>query len=566
MADETITPRRIADEHVARVAALDPMVSTWLGLHPEDQRQPDLSPEGYQAVAELNRRALADLDAAEAAAGATPPDPAEQVCARLLRERLTAALAVQDAGDNLRQLRNVASPVHQVREILTLMPTDREEDWAAVAGRLRNLPGALDGYRATLAEGISRGLLSAPRQAAVVAEQLTAWTGEAAGRGGGDGWFVGFAAGGPERLRPELDSAARRATAAVAGFRDWLRATYLPAAAGVPDAVGEERYLRAVRFGTGADLDVAEAYDWAWEEFHRLRGEMAAEAERVLPGTGPLEAMRHLEENGHAIKGEEAVRDWLQQLMDGAIEALDGTHFDIRGPVRRVESRIAPPGSSAAAYYSAPSLDFSRPGRTYLPTLGRDTFPTWQLVSTWYHEGVPGHHLQLAQWNHVADRLSTYQVTLGKVSANLEGWALYSERLMDDLGFFAEPAHRLGFLDEQMLRTIRVVIDIGMHLRLPVPAGSGFHPGETWTPDLATEFMATYNGSPEPTRTSEINRYLGWPGQAIGYKLGERAWLRGREAARARLGADFDLKAWHMKALSQGSLGLDDLTGNLAAL
>ncbi|MFD0258970.1 DUF885 domain-containing protein [Kitasatospora indigofera] len=565
MADEMITPRRIADEHVARMAALDPTVATWLGLHPEDQRQPDLSPEGYQAADALNRRALAELDAAEAARAGDPApwDPADAVCARLLRERLTAALAVQDAGDNFRQLRNVAAPVHQVREIFSLMPTATEQDWATVAGRLRNLPGALDGYRRTLAEGISRGLLSAPRQAAVVAEQLTAWTGEA---DGGAGWFAGFAAGGPERLRPELDAAALRATTAVAGFRDWLRDTYLPAADGTPDAVGRERYLRAVRFGTGADLDVEEAYDWAWEEFHRLRVEMAAEAERVLPGAGPLATMRHLEEHGHAIKGEEGIRVWLQELMDGAIDALDGTHFDIQGPVRKVESRIAPAGSSAAAYYSAPSLDFSRPGRTYLPTLGRDTFPTWQLVSTWYHEGVPGHHLQLAQWNHVADRLSTYQVTLGKVSANLEGWALYSERLMDDLGFFVEPAHRLGFLDEQMLRTIRVVIDIGMHLRLPVPAGSGFHPGETWTPELATEFMATYNGNPEPARTSEISRYLGWPGQAIGYKLGERAWLRGREAARARLGAGFDLKAWHMKALSQGSLGLDDLADNLAAL
>lgn len=179
---------------------------------------------------------------------------------------------------------------------------------------------------------------------------------------------------------------------------------------------------------------------------------------------------------------------------------------------------------------------------------------------------MPGHHLQLAQWVAMADRLSRYQATLGIVSANIEGWALYAERLMDDLGYFADPGYRMGFLDEQMLRTIRVIIDIGMHLRLTIPADSGFHPGERWTPALATEFMATYNGTPAEERIGQIDRYLGWPGQAIGYKLGERAWLAGREAAQRRQGASFDLKTWHMKALSQGSLGLDDLVDNLAAL
>ncbi|WP_285572218.1 DUF885 domain-containing protein [Streptomyces sp. RTGN2] len=558
MTNESRTPRSIADSHLDQVAAHDPLTAAWLGLNPGDDRQPDLSPDGFEAHAELARRTLAALGAAPAA-----EDPAEQACARLLRERLTAELAMHDTGENFRQLRTVGAHVDQVRAIFTLMPTTTDEDWAAVAGRLRNLPGALDGYRATLTEGMRRGLLAAPRQAAGVIGQLSDWTG---GQQAGAGWFADFAAKGTERLRPGLDAAARSATGAVSEFRDWLRDTYLPAAAGTPDAVGRERYLHAARHNTGAELDLDEAYAWAWDEFHRTLSEMRAEAGRVLPGAPLLEAMHHLDEYGHAVKGEEAVRDWLQQLMDEAIDALDGSHFDLSGPIRTVESRIAPAGSASGPYYQGPSLDFSRPGRTYLPTLGQDSFPTWQLVSIWYHEGVPGHHLQLAQWVAVADRLSRYQVTEGMVSANIEGWALYAERFMDDLGFFAEPARRLGFLDGQMLRTIRVIIDIGMHLELAVPAGSGFHPGERWTPALAAEFMATYNGSPAARRNAEIDRYLGWPGQAIGYKLGERAWLQGRDAAKRRQGAAFDLKTWHMKALSQGSLGLDDLVGSLAAL
>ncbi|MCU7826236.1 DUF885 domain-containing protein [Kitasatospora sp. DSM 101779] len=563
MAHETITARAIADRHLDQVAAHDPLEAAWLGLHPGDQRQPDLSPEGFEALADIARQTLAALDAAPTPADPRAEDPADRACARLLRERLTAELAMHETGENLRQLRTIGAHVHHVRDIFTYMPTDTDDDWAAVAGRLRNLPAALDGYRATLSEGIAQGLLAAPRQVAAVADQLTAWTGEDTG---GPAWFADFVAPGPDRMRGELGAAALQATAAVAGFRDWLRDTYAPAAAGTPDAVGRDRYRRAVRHLAGADLDLDEAYAWAWDEFHRTAAEMRAEAERVLPGAGVKEATHHLERHGHAIEGEEAIRDWLQQLMDGAIEALDGTHFDISGPLRRVESRIAPPGTAGAPYYSGPSLDFGRPGRTYLPTLGRKVFPTWQLVTTWYHEGVPGHHLQLARWVAVADRLSRYQTTLGTVSATIEGWALYAERLMDDLGFLTDPAHRLGFLDEQMLRTIRVIVDIGMHLGLAVPADAGFRPGERWTPELATEFMATYNGSPAELRRSEIVRYLGWPGQAIGYKLGERAWLQGREAARRRHGAAFDLKAWHMQALSQGSLGLDDLAEQLATL
>lgn len=137
---------------------------------------------------------------------------------------------------------------------------------------------------------------------------------------------------------------------------------------------------------------------------------------------------------------------------------------------------------------------------------------------------------------------------------------------MDELGFLTDPARRLGYLDKQMLRIIRVIVDIGMHLELPVPAGSGFHPGVRWTPGLATGFMAPYHGSSPARRAGEIDRYVGWPGQAIGYELGERAWLRGREAARRRHGAAFDPKAWHTGALSLGSLGLDDPAESLAAL
>ncbi len=557
------TPRRIADAYVRALAELDPLTAVYLGINPDDDRLPDLSPAGDRALAELGRRTLAELDAAEAAGASA--DEAERRCARLLRERLTAELAVHDAGESLRAVRNLGSPVHNVRDVFTLMPADSAQDWELIGRRLARVPQALAEYRTTLEEGIARDLLSGPRQIATVVGQFGEWL--APGTPGG--WFGEFVRGAPEDLRPGLTGTAVAAAAALAELRDWLRDVYGPAAANTPDTTGRERYARWVRYWTGSDLDLDEAYGWAWQEFHDLDAQMRAEAEKVRPGSTPMQAMEWLETDGPAIKGEEAARTYLQGLMDQAIGDLQGTHFDLAEPVTRVESRLAPAGSAAAPYYTAPSLDFTRPGRTWLPTLGRDSFPVWDLVSTWYHEGVPGHHLQLAQWNYVADKLSTYQVSLGGVSANLEGWALYAERLMDELGYLTDPGHRLGYLNAQMMRALRVIIDIGMHVGLDFPADSPFKPGEAVRPDDAREFFGRYCGLPAEFLDSELVRYLGMPGQAIGYKLGERAWLRGRAAAKAAheaRGEVFDLKAWHMAALSQGSLGLDDLVAELTAL
>ncbi|MEW2340054.1 DUF885 domain-containing protein [Streptomyces griseoaurantiacus] len=558
-------PRQVADAYVDALVALDPLTGTYLGVKESSGKLPDTSPAGQEAVARLARETLTKLDEAERLPGAD--SDIERRCARLLRERLTAELAVYEADEGLRAVSNIHSPVHSVREIFTLTPTATEEDWAAVAERLRAVPDALAGYRESLALGLERKLYGGPRPAATFIGQLTEWADTGAGRG----WFEDFAAERPESLSAslgeELDAAARGATAAVLGLRDWMRDVYAPTVEGAPNTVGRERYARWVRYFNGTDLDLDEAYAYGWSEFHRLLGEMRQEAEKVLPGAGtPWVALAHLDEHGTHIEGVEEVRLWLQGLMDEAIEALDGTHFELAERVRRVESRIAPAGSAAAPYYSAPSADFSRPGQTWLPTMGQTRFPVYDLVSTWYHEGVPGHHLQLAQWAHVAEDLSRYQATIGGVSANMEGWALYAERLMDELGFLTDPERRLGYLDAQMMRAARVIVDIGMHLELDIPADSPFHPGERWTPELAQEFFGAHSSRPADFVESELTRYLSMPGQAIGYKLGERAWLLGRENARKRHGDAFDAKAWHMAALSQGALGLDDLVDELSRL
>ncbi|MDT9700774.1 DUF885 domain-containing protein [Streptomyces sp. P17] len=554
-------PRGVADSYVDDLIALDPVTGTYLGVKESSSRLPDLSPAGQEALAELARATLARLDEAERQPGAD--SDIERRCARLLRERLTAELAVHEADEGLRAVGNLGTPAHSVREIFAITPAATEEDWAAIAERLRAVPAALAGYRESLALGLERKLYAAPRPTVTFLDQLTEW----ADTGEGRGWFEDFAAAGPEALRGELDKAARTATAAVVELRDWMRDVYAPAVEGAPNTVGRERYARLARYFNGTDLDLDEGYAYGWSEFHRLLGEMKQEAEKILPGAEtPWVALSHLDEHGRHIEGVDEVQSWLQGLMDRAIDELDGSHFELAERVRRVESCIAPPGGAAAPYYTAPTEDFSRPGRTWLPTMGSTRFPVYDLVSTWYHEGVPGHHLQLAQWVHVKDSLSRYQATIGQVSANCEGWALYAERLMDELGFLTDAEERLGYLDAQMMRAARVIVDIGMHLELEIPADSPFHPGERWTPELAEEFFGAHSSRPAEFVESELTRYLTIPGQAIGYKLGERAWLLGREKARERRGDAFDLKAWHMAALSQGSLGLDDLVDELAQL
>ncbi len=553
--DMSITPRQLADEYVAELAELNPMLSTALGLRVQDDRVPDLSPAGHRDERDLAARTLATLDALDA-----PGDEGEARCAVLLRDRLGVVLEGYDAGDHLREIRNIFGPAQAVRQMFSLMPSSTDEDWATIARRMAKVRDAYGSWTESLEEGRARDLYAAPRQVRELAALMGEWV--------LTDWWRGFVAAGPRHLQGDLEAAATSATEATQALCTYLLDVYLPGAEGTPDAVGEKRYRRATRRIVGADIDPAETYAWGWGEFRRIRAEMEELAERILPGSTPVQAMRHLDTHGRSIAGVDEVREWLQAMMDRAIEDLDGTHFDIAGPLRNVEAMIAPAGSAAAPYYTRPSIDFSRPGRTWLPTLGRTEFPLYDLISTWYHEGVPGHHLQLAQWVQAAPRLSVFQTSVGSTSGATEGWALYAERLMDELGYLDDEA-RMGYLDAQMMRAIRVVIDLGMHLELTIPDDSPLAPGQTWTPELGEEFFGMHSGRPASFIRSEVIRYLGWPGQAISYKLGERVWLEGRAAAKAAheaRGEAFDLKEWHMSALSLGALGLDDLATELARL
>lgn len=551
------TVAEVADRYVDEVAALDPVAATYHGIAGHDDEMTDYGPEGHRARAEAARRAR------RAVLGAHRASPGDALGAAVMAERLQAEVDVHEAGEWRRTLGVLFGPVPQVRECFDLMPTDTPGDWEAVARRMDLVPAALDGVRATLAAGLAAGTPAARRQALACAAQARAWS------AGPEPFFVALAGrfppGGPAGLGARLETAAQRATAAYAGLARFLAEEYAPRAAPA-DGVGPERYALWARVWNGTDVDPVETYRWGWDELRRVSAEMDRVAGLILPGATLGEVVALLESDpARAVEGEDRLRAWLQDLMDEAMDGLAGVHVDIPAPLRRLEACLAPPGGAAAQYYTAPSEDFTRPGRTWYPTQGRTRFPLWGEVSTAYHEGVPGHHLQVGLTLHHRESLNRFQRVLGFTSGHGEGWALYAERLMGELGYLSRPDHELGMLAGQALRAGRVVVDIGLHLDLRVPPGAPGE-GERWTPERAVAFLATRASQPGAFLASEVDRYLGTPGQAISYKLGERVWLEGREAARARAGAGFDLKAFHDRALALGPMGLDELGRRLAAL
>ena len=470
-----------------------------------------------------------------------------------------------------RALSNLFSPVHSVRQVFSLMPAvDR-----GGLGRHRPPDGAraeaYRGFRETPRGGRPAGAARRPAPGAARSSRQL------------DEWLAGpyFAAFRGDRPRGAAVGAgrgrARPRTRRVAEIRDFLRDEYAPAGRG--DA--GRRRPRAVRDGR-PPLD----------RLRPRRGQRAGGGLRLGLGRAPADPGRAADRggqgpargdarwrpcagwrtNGPAVEGVEAIREWLQEMMDDAIAALDGTHFDLAEPVRRVEAMIAPPGSAAAPYYTRPAQDFSRPGRTWLPTLGPHPVPALGPGVDLVPRGRPGPSPAAgAVGLRLRSSCRPTRPRWARSGANVEGWALYAERLMDELGYFTDPGERLGFLDAQQLRSVRVVIDIGMHLGLPVPDDAEGVAGRA--PRAAVDPGA---GAGVPRRELRRRPRRSWTASwsATSASRGRRSatssasgpgWTGARPRGRRR-GADFDLKAWHMAALSQGSLGLDDLAAELAQL
>jgi uncharacterized protein (DUF885 family) len=554
----------VAEQYVEDFCALDPVTATHLGVPGHEDRLTDYSPAGFAARDALTREALA------AARAAVPSDERERVAQEAFVERLGLEVELHEARVPQAQINVLASPLHELRMAFDLMDTDSPEGWGYVAARLEAFPAALDGYRTTLRESADAGHVAARRQIEEVAAQVRSWTGQS----GSEDFFTALVAaaegvdGVDVALRDRLHRHASTASEATADFGRFLSEELAPRGRDV-EACGERLYTLGSRYFLGAEIDLAETYAWGWQELARIEADMARVADRIVPGGSVDDAVAALDADPErSIGSKEEFAAWMQQLADRVIAEMADVHFDVPAPVRRIECRIAPT-SDGGIYYTGPSEDFTRPGRMWWAVPETQTrFSTWREVTTVFHEGVPGHHLQVGQTVYRSELLNRWQRLMCWVSGHGEGWALYAERLMDELGWLDDPGDRLGMLDAQAFRAARVVVDIGMHLQLEIPADNpfGFRPGETWDRDRGLEFLRQHTRMDEDLLKFEINRYLGWPGQAPSYKVGERIWLQAREDARARLGDDFDLRSFHRAALDLGSLGLDPLRSALARI
>ena len=549
----------IAENWVITLADLVPDVAIWIGIPGRTGEFADLSPAGHeQRIGEV-KKVIAALEAA------SPVDEVDRVTQTDLLAELRLQVESFDARLHERDLNVIASPAQEIRETFDLMPTDTEHDWGVIAERLGNLPGAVDGYIETLRKGIADGVVPAKRQAREVALQ-------ARRHARPDGFFGEFAAGAkpgegelPESLRAELAKGAEVSAAAYARLAEFLEQELLPAASD-QDAVGRELYALHSRHFLGAVIDLDETYEWGIEELQRMTDEQTRIAGEIKPGASVEEAVAFLDADpSRRLNGADELQRWMQSLSDRVVDELSHTHFDIPEPIRKLECMIAPT-QEGGIYYTSPSDDFSRPGRMWwsVPE-GVTEFNTWRETTTVFHEGVPGHHLQIAQAVYNRGQLNTWRRNLAGTSGHAEGWALYAERLMAELGYLDDPADRLGMLDGQRMRAARVVLDLGVHLGKPTLDVDGHSGTGTWDHDYALAFMRRNVNMADEFVTFEVNRYLGWPGQAPSYKVGQRIWEQIRAEAQQRDGADFSFKDFHKRALDLGGVGLDTLKSVLLA-
>lgn len=534
----------ISDVFIDEAAALSPMDCTYLGNGLNQDKLDDFSIAGAELIANLTRQTLKKLAAMQ------PIDEIDRIAKTVMTERLESQLALHDSQEGFVLWNVLTSPPSNIRSIFELMPKNNAQDFGNIASRLRAVETAHAQWIETISTVAKTGKTTAQRQVRGVIEQLESYA-----NGGYSQMCTNID---PDNKYPDLHAAAKSAEESSAQTAQYLKNEYMKVANPV-DAVGAERYAVWSRFFTGAQLDLRATYEWGVADLKAINDRMWVLAEQIKPGAKTLREVADVLDHDpkYVIKGKENVIKYLQDFTDAAIARMDGEYFEIDERIKVCEARLAPEGSASAPYYNPPSEDLSRPGTTWIPMLGKDHVSSWHLVSTWYHEAVPGHHLQVATVTIEKDRLTRFQRTAAWISGYGEGWALYAERFMNELGAFDEPGIEMGYLSAQALRAARIVVDIGMHL------GYTDFDGNVWNAESSRKLLNEQALLDEDHSRSEIDRYLGWPGQAISYKVGERVWMAAREDAKLRLGANFNMKKFHSYALKIGPMGLDPFTAEM---
>ncbi|MGZ8805358.1 MAG: DUF885 domain-containing protein [Microbacterium sp.] len=554
MTRSTDPVRRVADDYVAELAGHEPDAAQAAGL-PSPGPLPDIGPEWLQRRYDLQGEALAALNA-------LPPDAGDATLRAALAERLERERLLFDTGFTPRLVAGLATPVHLIRYAIEGLTVTADAAGEELVERLEAVPHGVGQYIAALRwarDSVDRftGTGIAPvRQLDTLAEQVELWIAA--------DWFgsvpidTAVDADTRERVRTAADRANVALTELVAVLREELRPV-----APTADAVGSVVYADLAAAMLGARIDLAETYAYGWTELERLVAE-SRELATELGGTGPdpvrSAAQRLDSDHRYRLDGVDAIRGWLERRVDETTDAL-APAFDLPAGIRSVECVVAE-ASAGVVYYTPAPPDGSVPSRIVwtIPS-GVPVAATWQEVTSVHHEGLPGHHLQFVVTASYPE-LHPWQRHLCHIHGYAEGWAHYAEQLADELGLIRDPAERLGLLLGQIWRSVRIVADIGLHTGWEVPANALV--AETaWSPALAQRTLVDFALVEPHLAGFEVDRYLGWPGQALAFKVGARLWKDARVARAAADGPAFSLRDFHRVALGLGPMGLEPLRARL---
>ena len=541
---------RCVDELVAAV----PTLATYLGIPGHDHRWNDFSLAGREGVADMFRNQLRRVRGI-----VLSDDPWQHLARDVAVAELERNLEEFDAGEHLLDLNSLASGLQDMRDAFDQMDQESRTGWENIASRLHGLPKAVAGYCSLLEDARTMGSVVARRQ---VVEAIR----QARNHAGDGSHFATFpstlAATGvaDDALAAAVAEGVGHARKAFNTIADYLENTYLAATVD-RDAVGEDRYVRCAKHFLGSDLDPRSTYEWGWSEVKRLRDRMTTTAEEILAGGGiaaTLELLltdpgRRAQPGGiprsdAGPSGHGARRTRWSSFRRARADPHHRCEDDATGGItrcllQRTVRGLHPPRHHLVVEGQGPAHSSVRRGDDRVPRGVSGPSPPIRLTGDCRRQDLP----------HAATR----RLVLGFG----EGWALYSEDLMEELGYLEKPDYVLGKLASEMLRACRVVIDIGSHLELPIPVGQPFHPGERWNFDTGVEMLERYAGQNHDISVSEMNRYLGWPGQAISYKVGQQAIRDLRSEAQRKPG--FDMKRFHARLLEVGAVGLDVLRAHV---
>jgi uncharacterized protein (DUF885 family) len=540
-----------------------PEAATLIGYPGQDARWTDYRREAIDARNGYLRKSVERVRAINRA----ELDPPNQLNYDLYLDLLQTAVQGLEFDNDAMPVRsviphNLAMPINQIEgiaqdipRIIAFSPSATIADYENRIKRLEGVPALVDQTIALMRDGLARGLtppkvtmrdVPAQIKAQIVDDPMTSPLMAAFAT-----WPAGIAAPDRERLTQQAKAALTdRVKPAFTKLHDFLTTTYLPscretiAAAALPK--GAAMYTYNVRWHTTTGLTPKEIHEIGLTEVQRLRTLMDQVMAEVKFTGGFEKFKQHLRTAPEFYFRDPAAlvtayRD-IAKRADPQLAHLFGTLPRLPYGVERVPDAVAP--SQTTAYYEPGSPAAGRPGNMYANTYKLDSRPKWEMEALTLHEAVPGHHLQIALAQELGDLPEFRKNT--SYTAFVEGWALYCESLGEEMGFYKDPYSRFGQLTYEMWRAVRLVVDTGLH-------------SMGWTRQQAIDYFAANAAKTTQDIGVEVDRYIVWPGQALGYKIGQLKIRELRTRASAHQGAKFDLRGFHDVVLGQGAVPLDVL-------